>query len=89
MEIIRLNIDGTYGLLSFLFEYLVYFSLDYLLSFLFPFLMLSLATFQIANYFPLDEDLDYPAKLERSATNELETTAVRFLRCPFLPFMYI
>ncbi|KAK9948176.1 hypothetical protein M0R45_003763 [Rubus argutus] len=30
---------------------------------------------EIANYFPLDEDLDYPAKLEKSATNELEITA--------------
>ncbi|KAM0975049.1 conserved oligomeric Golgi complex subunit 3 [Malus sylvestris] len=30
---------------------------------------------EIANYFPLDEDLDYPAKLERSAADQLETTS--------------
>ncbi|XP_034225114.1 conserved oligomeric Golgi complex subunit 3 isoform X2 [Prunus dulcis] len=29
---------------------------------------------EIANYFPLDEDLDYPAKLERSVADNLETT---------------
>ncbi|KAM1155936.1 hypothetical protein ACFX2B_026510 [Malus domestica] len=30
---------------------------------------------EIANYFPLDEDLDYPAKLEGSAADQLETTS--------------
>ncbi|PRQ47109.1 putative oligomeric Golgi complex, subunit 3 protein [Rosa chinensis] len=30
---------------------------------------------EIANYLPLDEDLDYPAKLEKAATDELETTS--------------
>ncbi|XP_016651945.1 PREDICTED: conserved oligomeric Golgi complex subunit 3 isoform X2 [Prunus mume] len=30
---------------------------------------------EIANYFPLDEDLDYPAKLERSVADNLETTS--------------
>ncbi|KAM0970025.1 hypothetical protein EV1_017934 [Malus domestica] len=30
---------------------------------------------EIANYFPLDEDLDYPAKLERSAADQLENTS--------------
>ncbi|KAM1587534.1 conserved oligomeric Golgi complex subunit 3-like isoform X2 [Malus sylvestris] len=30
---------------------------------------------EIANYFPLDEDLDYPAKLEGSAAHQLETTS--------------
>ncbi|XP_007204277.1 conserved oligomeric Golgi complex subunit 3 isoform X2 [Prunus persica] len=29
---------------------------------------------EIANYFPLDEDLDYPAKLESSVADNLETT---------------
>lgn len=32
--------------------------------------------FQIANYLPQDEDLDYPSKLERSDVNS-ETTSVR------------
>ncbi|XP_050363427.1 conserved oligomeric Golgi complex subunit 3 [Argentina anserina] len=30
---------------------------------------------EISNYLPLDEDLDYPAKLEKAATDELETTS--------------
>uniref|UniRef100_A0A5B7ACY8 Putative conserved oligomeric Golgi complex subunit 3 n=1 Tax=Davidia involucrata TaxID=16924 RepID=A0A5B7ACY8_DAVIN len=30
---------------------------------------------EIANYIPFDEDLDYPAKLERSAETKLETTS--------------
>lgn len=65
MEIICLNIDGTYGLyglLSFLFEYLVYFSLDYLLSFLFPFLMLSFATFSDSKLFSFGWRFGLPCK---------------------------
>ncbi|KAM1047409.1 hypothetical protein FF1_026693 [Malus domestica] len=42
---------------------------------------------EIANYFPLDEDLDYPAKLEGSAAHQLETTSVTFFPFPFLTSM--
>lgn len=42
--------------------------------------------FQIANYLPLDEDLNYPSKLERSDIN-LETTSVSSFLLQLISFL--
>lgn len=70
----------------------MFLQIDLCFFFFFFFLKFLLFLLQIANYIPSDEDLDYPAKLERSVEITPETTSVKhnsLLVCPIIQFIYV